>query len=156
MQQGPLSVSFQSKLRLCSANHRPGYWSNLLLSESVGMCCPLDSPFSLQEHPLVGSSNVKHTPVGYHILVLSHSLWVLFVKFSNLATLLGSFLWKFNTPVGVKIHPADTPVGVQIHPADPSPLTVFEPLSLGIICEIFKFSHSFGVIFVKIWYSGWG
>ena len=30
-----------------------------------------------------------------------------------------------------------------------------EPLSLGNICEIFIFSHSFGVIFVEIWYSGW-
>ena len=26
---GPFSVSCSSKLRLCSANHRPGYWSNL-------------------------------------------------------------------------------------------------------------------------------
>ena len=30
------------------------------------------------------------------------------------------FLWKFDTPVGVKINPADTPVGVKIHPTDPS------------------------------------
>ena len=29
----------------------------------------------------------------------------------------------------------------------------FEPLSLGNICEIFIFSRSFCVIFVKIWYS---
>ena len=34
-------------------------------------------------------------------------------------------LWKFDTPVEVKIHPVDTPVGVKIHPADPSPLPVF-------------------------------
>ena len=27
---------------------------------------------------------------------------------------------------------------------------------LGNICEIFKFNHSFGVIFVKIWHSGRG
>ena len=26
---GPFSVSSSCKLRLCSANHRPGYWSNL-------------------------------------------------------------------------------------------------------------------------------
>ena len=32
----------------------------------------------------------------------------------------------------------------------------FEPPSLGNICEIFIFSHSFGVIFVNIWYSGGG
>ena len=43
----------------------------LLLSESVEMCRPLDSPFSPspQEHPLVGYSNVKNTPVGYHFFV---------------------------------------------------------------------------------------
>ena len=49
---------------------------------------------------------------------------VIFVKSSNVTTLFGSFLWKFDTLVGVKIHPADTPVGVKIHPADPSPLPV--------------------------------
>ena len=32
----------------------------------------------------------------------------------------------------------------------------FEPISLGNICEIFIFSHSFWVIFVKIWFFGWG
>ena len=64
-------------------------------------------------YTLVGSSNVKHTPVTYHFLILSHSLWVIFVKFSNLTTLFGSFFWKF-----------DTPVGVKIHTADPSPLSV--------------------------------
>ena len=73
----------------------------LLLSESVGTCRPLDPLFSPQAHPLVGSSNVKHTLVGHHFFVLSHYHWVIFVKFSNL-------------------------------------------------------NHSFGVIFVKIWYSAWG
>ena len=58
---------------------------------------PFRPPFSPQVHPLDGYSNVKHIPVGYHIFVLSHSL---------------------------KFHPADTPVGVKIHPADPSPLPV--------------------------------
>ena len=71
------------------------------------MCRPLDPLFSPQEHPLVGSSNVKHTPVGYQFFVLSHSLWVKFVKFSNLTTLFGSFFFNFDTPVGVKIHSAD-------------------------------------------------
>ena len=56
--------------------------------------------------------------------ILSHSLWVIFVQFSYLATLLGLFLWKFDTPVGVKIYPADTLVGVKIHPTDPTPLPV--------------------------------
>ena len=65
--------------------------------------------------------NVKHTPVGYDLFILSHSLWVIFVKFSYLATLLGHFC---ENPVGVKIHPADTPVGVKIQSADPSPLPV--------------------------------
>ena len=102
-----------------------GLFGALLLSESVGMCRPLDHPFSPQEHPLVGYSNVKNTPVGYHFFfVSSHPLWVIFVKFSYIVTLFGSFLWKFDTPVGVKIHPADTPVGVKIHPVDPSPLPV--------------------------------
>ena len=32
----------------------------------------------------------------------------------------------------------------------------FSATLLGNICEIFIFSHSFWVIFVKIWYSGWG
>ena len=39
-----------------------------------------------------------------------------FVKFSYLATLYGSFLTKFDIPVGVKFNPANTPVGVKIHP----------------------------------------
>ena len=30
-------------------------------------------------------------------------------------------MWKFDTPVGVKIYPADTPIGVNIHPTDPTP-----------------------------------
>ena len=63
-----------------------------LLSESVGMCRPLDPPFSHQEHPLVGYSNIKNIPVGYHYFVLSHSFWVIFVKLSYLATLFGSFM----------------------------------------------------------------
>ena len=73
---------------------------------------------SPQEHPLVGYSNVKHTPVGYQFFVLSHSLWVIFVKFSYLATLFGSFLWKFDTPIGVKIHRIHSPLPVsgQVHP----------------------------------------
>ena len=91
------------------------------------MCRPLDPLFSPQAHPLVGSSNVKHTLVGYHFFVLSHSHWVIFVKFSNLTTLFGLFLWKFDTPVGVKIHSADTQDGVKIHPAYPSPLPVLGP-----------------------------
>ena len=37
---------------------------------------PFRHPFSPQVHPLVGYSNVKHTPVAYHFIVLSHSLWV--------------------------------------------------------------------------------
>ena len=41
--------------------------------------------------PLVGYSHVKNTPVGYHFFVLSHSLWVIFMKFSYLATPFGSF-----------------------------------------------------------------
>ena len=77
-----------------------------------------------QIHLLVGYSNDKHTPVGYYLFILSHFLWVIFVNFSYSATLLGSFLWIFDTSVGVKIHPADTPVGVEIHPADPSPLPI--------------------------------
>ena len=87
----------------------------LLLSEWVGMCRPLDPLFPTQVHSLVGSSNVKHTPTEYHFFVLSHSLCVILGKFSNLTTLLGSFLWKFYTMVGVNIHPMDTPVGVEIH-----------------------------------------
>ena len=108
------SKSFQNHSAPVYASEIPGGGGGgggggtLLLSESVGMRRPLDPPFSPQEHPLVGYSNVKNTPVGYHFFVLSHSLWVIFVKFSYLATLLGSFLWKFDTPVGVKIHPVDT------------------------------------------------
>ena len=87
-----------------------------LLSESVGMCRPLDTP------PLFTSgSDLKDTPVGYHFIILSHSLWVIYVKFSYSTTLLGSFLWKFDTPVGVKIHLADTPVGVKIPQRTPHP-----------------------------------
>ena len=86
-----------------SQNFVGGGGGALRLSESVGMCRPLDPPFSPQEHPLVGYSNVRNTPVGYNFFVLSHSLWVIFVKFSYLVTLLGSFLWKFDTPVVVLI-----------------------------------------------------
>ena len=32
----------------------------------------------------------------------------------------------------------------------------FEPFSLGEICDIFISSHSLWVIYVKMWYSGWG
>ena len=62
-------------------------------------------------------------PSDLPCFILSHSLWVIhvFVKFSNLTTLLGSFLWKFDTPVWVKIHFADTRVGVKF---DPSPLPI--------------------------------
>ena len=101
------------------------HWGNprgSLLSESVWMYRPLDPLFSPQVHPRVGYSNVKHAPVGYHFSVWS--LWVIYVKCSYLATLLGLFLWKFHTPVGFKIHPADTPVRVKIHPANPTPLPV--------------------------------
>ena len=99
------------------------------------MCRPLDPLFSPQVHPLVGSSNVRHSPVGYHIFVLNHSLWVIFVTFSNLTTLLGSFLRKFETLLGVKIHPADTPGRVKIcrrplthpHPTPPHPTTPTPP-----------------------------
>ena len=66
---------------------------------------PFRPPFSPQVHPLVGYSVVKYTPVGYYFFFLSHSLWVIFVKFSYLGTLLGSFLWKFDTPVGVRFTP---------------------------------------------------
>ena len=76
--------------------------------ETAGMCCPLDPLFSPQVHPLVGYSDVKHTPVGYHLFIFSHSIWVIFVKFSYPVTLFGPFLWKFDIPVGVKIHPMDT------------------------------------------------
>ena len=55
---------------------------------------PTRPPFSPQVHPLVGYSNVKHIPVGYHffrseplslcniceISIFSHSFWVIFVK----------------------------------------------------------------------------
>ena len=51
---------------------------------------PFRPLFSTQVHPLAGSSNVKHTPVGYQFFR-------------------------------------------------------FEPLSLGNICEIFKFNNLFGV-----------
>ena len=87
--------------------------NNVLLSESVGMCRPLDPPFSPQVHPLVGYTDVKNTPFGYHFFILSHSLRVVFVKFSYLATLLGSFcenliLWlrvKFTPWIGWKFTP---------------------------------------------------
>ena len=88
------------------------------------MCRPLEPLFSPQLHPLVGFSNVKHIPVGYSFFILSHSHWVKIAEFSYLAIFFGSFLWKFDTLVGVKIHPVDTPVGVKIHPADHSPLPV--------------------------------
>ena len=58
-------------------------------------------------YPLVGYSNAKHTPVGYYFLVLSHSLWVIFVKFSYPATLFGWFFVKILYPVGAKIRPGD-------------------------------------------------
>ena len=109
-----------------------------LLSESVGMCRPSDLPFSPQEHPLVGYSNVKNTPVGYHFFVLSHSLWVIFVKFSYLATLLGSFLWKFDTPVGVKLHPHAGGWGEN------SPRGPLTPTRFGAKCITGKSKKEFG------------
>ena len=60
--------------------------------------------------------------VGYHLFVLSHSLWVIFVKFSYIATLLGSFLWNFDTPVGVIIHPADIRLGWKFTLRTPHPV----------------------------------
>ena len=54
-----------------------------------------------------------------YFFVLSYSPRPIYVKFSYLATLFGSFLWKFDTPVGVEIHPADTPVGVKIWKFNP-------------------------------------
>ena len=56
-----------------------------------------------------------------NLAILSRSFWVILVKLSYLATLLGSFLWKFDIPVGGKFNPADTLIGVKIHPADPHP-----------------------------------
>ena len=64
-----------------------------------------------------GWGQVKHTLVAYCFFILSHSLWVKLVKFSYLATPFGSFLLKFDNPVGIKFQPADTPIGVKIHPA---------------------------------------
>ena len=61
---------------------------------------------------LLGRSQLSN-PSDLPCFILSNSLWVIFVTFSYIATLLGSFLWKFDTSVGVKIHPADTPVGVN-------------------------------------------
>ena len=55
------------------------------------------------------------------LVMLRHSLWVKFVKFSYLATLFGSFLWKFDTPVGVKIHPVYSPYNVSGRSAPPPP-----------------------------------
>ena len=89
------------------------------------MCRPLFRP------PFFTSG----TPSGWVFKCKKYSCWISFFHFeplssgniyeiSYLATLLGSFLWKFYTLVGVKIHPPDTPVGVKIHPADPSPLLV--------------------------------
>ena len=96
----------------------------LLLSESVGMCRPLGTFFHPRYTLWLGIKMSNILLLGIIFYVLSHSLWVIFVKFSYLATLLVSFMWKSDTPVGVTIHPADNPVWVKINSTDPSALPV--------------------------------
>ena len=86
--------------------------------ESVGMCRPLDPPFSPQVHPLVGYSDVKHTLVGHHFFCFEP---IFLGNICEIFTLFGSLSWKYDTLVGVKIHPADTPVGWKFTPRTPHP-----------------------------------
>ena len=85
------------------------------------MCRPLDPPFSPQVHPLVGYTDVKNTPIGYHFFILSHSLWVIFVKFSYLATILGSFCENLILRLGVKFTPQILRLGWKFTPRTPHP-----------------------------------
>ena len=101
--------------------HRGIISANNVLSESVGMCRPLDPPFSPQAHPLVGYTDVKNTPIGYIFFILSHSLWVIFVKFSYLATLLGLFCKNLIRRLGVKFTPRILRLGWKFTPRTPHP-----------------------------------
>ena len=113
------------------------------------MCCLLAPP--PPPPPFFFTSGTPTLWLGIqtsNILLLGtifNSLWVIFVKFSYLAPLFVSFLWKSDTPVGVKIHPLDTPVGVKIHPPRWTvELTFVWGTALAQWCDILREGWLFG------------
>ena len=91
----------------------------------------LQKPVSRDMPPFRPPFFTSGTPSDWVFKCQTYSCWVSLFHFEPLfwgntceifvlSQLFGSFLWKFDTPVGVKFHPADTPVGAKILPADPS------------------------------------
>ena len=98
-----------SQLQGTGTGEGGGLWGSLLLSKLVTRDWKMAAdPYSCW----VLLFHLEPLSLGKlcEIFIFSHSL--------------GLFLWKFDTPVEVEIHPMDAAVGVKIHPANHSPLPV--------------------------------
>ena len=93
-----------------------------LLSESVEMCHPFDPHFHLRYTLWVFKCQTYSCWVSFFDLCHSsrYILWNSQIYPLTLGHFM-SFLWRFDTPVRIKIHPVDTLVWVK-RPMDPSPL----------------------------------